>query len=221
VGDQYELYQAGRFNDTAVLIGTNSDEGALFSRGEVTPEKFESDVRSGYGERADTILAAYPHATVAEATRSTKNIARESTFAWHTWAWARLLAQKGTGEVYLYYFDYHQPHSPEGASHGTEMGYVFRNLEGPGGALSHLKGSPNAQDIGVSDVVSTTGSTSPRPAARRRWSAAAGLYDRRSAGDVLERKVEVRAPCRAGEGLGRSTPTTLGGVPRRRSSTRR
>ena len=83
-----------------------------------------------------------------------KNIARESTFAWHTWAWARLQAQKGKGKVYLYYFDYHQPHSPEGASHGTEMGYVFRNLEGPGGALSHLKGPPNAQDIAVSDVVS-------------------------------------------------------------------
>ena len=155
VGDQYELYQAGRFNDTAVLIGTNSDEGALFSRGEVTPEKFESDIKAGYGERADTILAAYPHATAAQATRSAKNVARESTFAWHTWAWARLQAQKGAGKVYLYYFDYHQPHSPDGASHGTEMGYVFRNLEGPGGALAHLKGPPNAQDTAVSDVVSS------------------------------------------------------------------
>ena len=27
-GDQYKLYQAGRFNDTNVLIGTNSDEGS-------------------------------------------------------------------------------------------------------------------------------------------------------------------------------------------------
>ena len=31
-GDLYEAYQASRFNDTAVLIGTNSDEGALFAR---------------------------------------------------------------------------------------------------------------------------------------------------------------------------------------------
>ena len=30
LGDQYKLYEAGRYNDTAVLIGTNSDEGALF-----------------------------------------------------------------------------------------------------------------------------------------------------------------------------------------------
>jgi len=27
-GDQYELYEAGRFNDTPILVGTNSDEGA-------------------------------------------------------------------------------------------------------------------------------------------------------------------------------------------------
>ena len=29
-GDQYELYSAGRYNDTSVLAGINSDEGALF-----------------------------------------------------------------------------------------------------------------------------------------------------------------------------------------------
>ena len=31
-GDQYVLYSQGHFNDTPVLIGTNSDEGALFIR---------------------------------------------------------------------------------------------------------------------------------------------------------------------------------------------
>jgi para-nitrobenzyl esterase len=30
-GDQYVLYSQGHFNDTPVLIGTNSDEGALFA----------------------------------------------------------------------------------------------------------------------------------------------------------------------------------------------
>jgi para-nitrobenzyl esterase len=155
VGDQYELYQAGRFNDTSVLIGTNSDEGALFSRGTVTPEQFESRIRKGYGARADTILAAYPHATDAEATRSMKNIFRESTFAWHTWAWARLQSQQGKGKVYLYYFDYHQPDEPEGASHGTEMGYVFGHLDGTGAMLSHLKGPAKPEDIAVSELISS------------------------------------------------------------------
>ena len=98
IGDQYELYQAGRFNDTPVLIGTNSDEGALFVRSAVTPAAFEKQIREGYGAQADTILNAYPHSTDKEAFKSTKDIFRETAFAWHTWAWARLQSQKGKGK---------------------------------------------------------------------------------------------------------------------------
>src|SRR5499427_5008991 len=60
--DQYMLYSAGKFNDTPVLIGTNSDEGALFSPGGATPAAYEKMIRDGYGEGADKILAANPHA---------------------------------------------------------------------------------------------------------------------------------------------------------------
>jgi para-nitrobenzyl esterase len=84
-----------------------------------------------------------------------KNIFRESTFAWHTWAWARLQSQKGKSKVYLHYFDYHQPDEPEGASHGTEMGYVFGHLEGPGAMLSHLKGPAKPEDLAISDLLSS------------------------------------------------------------------
>src|SRR5262249_55208415 len=58
-GDPYDLYSAGHFNATPVLIGTNSDEGALFVRGRVTSADFESTIRAGYGAKADSILAAY------------------------------------------------------------------------------------------------------------------------------------------------------------------
>jgi carboxylesterase type B len=40
--DQYMLYSAGKFNDTPVLIGTNSDEGASFSRGGTTSGAYET-----------------------------------------------------------------------------------------------------------------------------------------------------------------------------------
>ena len=69
-GDQYVLYSQGRFNDTPVLIGTNSDEGALFIQGGVTSAAFEGQIRAGYGEHADEILAVYPHATDARSRRS-------------------------------------------------------------------------------------------------------------------------------------------------------
>ena len=41
--DQYMLYSAGKFNDTPVLIGTNSDEGASFSRGGTTSAALRKD----------------------------------------------------------------------------------------------------------------------------------------------------------------------------------
>jgi para-nitrobenzyl esterase len=152
-GDQYELYRANRFNDTAVLIGTNSDEGGLFAQPGMTPTLFESQIRAGYGKEADVILAAYPHATDAEAARAGKDIFRESAFAWHTWAWAMLQAQKGHGKAYLYYFDHRTPQSPNGAGHGSEIAYVFRNLGG-GGALGSTT-PPRPEDVKMSDLMSS------------------------------------------------------------------
>jgi para-nitrobenzyl esterase len=153
-GDQYELYQAQRFNDTPVLIGTNSDEGALFARPGMTPTLFESEIRQGYGKRADVVLAAYPHATDAEAAKAGKDIFRDSAFAWHTWAWAMLQTQKGKGKAFVYYFDHRTPLSPNGAGHGSEIGYVFRNLDVP---LISSQGpaAPRPEDIKMSDLMST------------------------------------------------------------------
>jgi para-nitrobenzyl esterase len=127
-GDQYELYRARLFNDTPILVGTNSDEGAVFARPGVTPESFAAFVRSGFGDHADAILATYPHATPAEALKASKDLFRDSAYAWHTWAWARLQSGKGQGRAFVYYSDRRTPESPEGANHGVEIAYVFRNL---------------------------------------------------------------------------------------------
>jgi len=131
-GRSYELYEKRRFNDTPILIGTNSNEGGLFMRQPVTAAAFEKQVRSGYGERADVLLNAYPHATDAEASRSSADLFRESAFAWPTWAWARMQSQKGKGKTFVYYFDHRTPQSPNGADHGAEVTYVFQNFAGPG-----------------------------------------------------------------------------------------
>lgn len=148
VGDQYELYEAGTFNDTPILIGTNSDEGALFVRPGVTAAAFEKQVRSGYGPAADAILAAYPHATDAEAFTAAKGLFRESTFAWHTWVWARLQARQGQGKAYVYYFDHRTPLSPDGASHAAEIPYVFGNLRG-------FRAASSDTDLALSNLMSS------------------------------------------------------------------
>jgi para-nitrobenzyl esterase len=155
-GDQYELYQAKRFNDTPILIGTNSDEGALFlpPGPGVTAARFEQLVREGFGKQADAILAVYPHSTDADAVKSTKDLFRESTFAWHTWAWAMLQTEKGKGKAYVYYFDHRTARSPNGANHGDEIGYVFRNLGGPGIGLGPTP-PVRPEDTKISDLMSS------------------------------------------------------------------
>jgi para-nitrobenzyl esterase len=152
--DQYELYQAGRFNDTPVLIGTNSDEGALFAQPGMTVARFEEMIRAGYGKHADAILAVYPHATDAAAAKAANDVFRESLFAWHTWAWAMLQSQKGKGKAYVYYFDHRTPLSPNGANHGAEIGYVFRTLDVPSGPLGFI-GKPRPEDLAMSELLSS------------------------------------------------------------------
>jgi para-nitrobenzyl esterase len=133
LGDQYKLYEAGRYNDTPVLIGTNSDEGALFVPSAKASE-YQSGTRSGYGEYADKILAAYPGKTDAEALRSSRDLFRDTAFAWPTWAWARLQSKTGKGKVYAYYFSHRPPYPNQpqfkdwGAAHAGEIAYVFGNF---------------------------------------------------------------------------------------------
>jgi para-nitrobenzyl esterase len=145
-GDPYELYEKGRFNDTPILAGTNSNEGGLFMRGPVTAEDFEEQIRSGYGDRADAILKAYPHSSDAEAARASADVFREFAFAWPTWAWARMQSRMGKGKAFVYYYDHRTPASPDGANHAAEVSYVFGNFGGPGGAH-------RPEDMVLSDLI--------------------------------------------------------------------
>ena len=152
LGDQYKLYQAGHYNDTPVLIGTNSDEGALFVPA-ITAAAYQTNIRTGYGDYASKILAAYPGDSDAEALRSARDTFRDTAFAWPTWAWARLQSRTGKGKVFVYYFS-HRPPYPDmpqfkswGAAHAGEISYVFGNFS------EAMR--PNAADRAVSDEVSS------------------------------------------------------------------
>ncbi len=147
-GDQHVLFEAGRFNDTPVLIGWNSDEGAMFVRPGATPAAFEQRIRQSFGPAAEGLLKVYPHATAAEAFQSAKDIFRDSAFAWHTWTWARLQSRRGAHKAFVYYFDHRTSGSPEGASHAAEIGFVFRNLGGYGETL-------RPEDVALSDLMSS------------------------------------------------------------------
>jgi para-nitrobenzyl esterase len=147
--DLYSLYEAGSFNDTPVLLGHTSDETASFGESQnITPEEFEKQIKSQYGSHSDAILAAYPHSTEAEATKSSRDIRNESTFSWNTWTWARLQSKNGKGKAFQYCFDYH-PNSPDGGSgHGSDVPYAFQTLGGP-------MEEPKQEDLKLSDMISS------------------------------------------------------------------
>ncbi len=132
--DQYKLYEAGQFNDVNVIIGTNSDEGAMFAR-PVEPQVYKSGLQDRFGEFAEEILTEYPGDTKEQARFSTADLFRETAFAWPSWAWARLQSRTGKSKVFTYYFDQKQPEMPNmpmklrGAPHAAEIRYVFRNLD--------------------------------------------------------------------------------------------
>lgn len=146
-GDEYQLYQAGCFHDTPVLMGFNSDEGAMFVLPGTTSAGFEHQIRDKFGKSADSLLQVYRHATGAEAFKAAKDAFRDSTFAWPTWTWAMLRSHKSPHATYVYYFDHRIPSSPDGASHASEIGYVFGNLEGWGGGS-------RPEDLALSDMMS-------------------------------------------------------------------
>jgi para-nitrobenzyl esterase len=131
--DQHLLYEQGRYNDTPVLIGSNSDEGALFPpRG--TAASFIAEVHERFGPFADELLKVYP-ATESAWQRSSMDLTRDAAFAWHTLAWAQLQARAGKSKVFTYYFAHVPPRSAQsrykdatGAVHGEELPYVFGTL---------------------------------------------------------------------------------------------
>ena len=133
--DQYKLYEAGKYNDVNVIIGTNSDEGSMFAR-PMPVDAYQEHVRSIYGDWADRLLNIYPAKDEREVYFALSDIFRDGSFAWGTYSWANLQKKTGKGNVYMYYFDQDSENTilrsqRGGASHVAEMpfayGYTFGN----------------------------------------------------------------------------------------------
>jgi para-nitrobenzyl esterase len=131
--DQYKLYEAGKFNDTPILVGYNSDEGASFSPPK-TPEDYITGVKTRYGKFADDLIKAYPVGSNT-VPKTARDLARDAAFGWHTWSWARLQSKIGKSKVFYYYFDQHpdypegSPRAGYGSPHGQDVAYVFKHLD--------------------------------------------------------------------------------------------
>ncbi len=151
--DQYKLYEAKRFNDTAILVGYNSDEGVSFGVPK-TPQQYIDNVHQRYGKFADSLIKAYPAGENA-VPKTARDLMRDSAFGWHTWTWARMQSRLGKAKAYYYYFDQHpdypadSPKASQGAPHGRDVAYVFEHFKGDDGQ------KPTASDNAISEAMAT------------------------------------------------------------------
>jgi para-nitrobenzyl esterase len=136
-GRNEDLYGTGRFNDTPVLLGSNSGEGL----GGAPPGVTMQDIRDYTATmvcpaEAAALLPDNAQDSPEKARRIFEQLSRDGGFAWNSWTWARWQSRRGHGRVWLYYFDVRNPPSAEGAGHWTEIPYVFRNFTEWGGRLA-------------------------------------------------------------------------------------
>jgi len=121
-------FESGRQNDVPVLIGSNADEGSIFTPSDTTGTSFRGQVQRQFGADADALLALYPFSSDTEARRAQAHSMRDQTFGWEMRTWARLQTKTGKAPVFLYYFS-HVPPLPNsewlGAQHGSEIPYAF------------------------------------------------------------------------------------------------
>jgi para-nitrobenzyl esterase len=124
----YDVYKKGNQNDVPTLVGYNANDGGNLLERVLSPSEYVQSVRKKYGMLAQRVLELYPADTDAIAERSQRQLLRDNWFAWPVWTWARLQSRQGRAKAYLFHFS-HREQEPTEAVHGSELPYVFGNLE--------------------------------------------------------------------------------------------
>jgi para-nitrobenzyl esterase len=133
--EPWAVYSDGRQAPVDLLAGWNADEGQLFIAGHtVTAATLESGIADEIGQFPVPLRAWYHATTDAEARAKRAAFEGDLRMNYDTWTWLRLQARTGTGKVFAYRFE-QVPPAPagawsfaKGATHGSEIPYVFDNL---------------------------------------------------------------------------------------------
>ncbi len=127
--DVYTIYSSGKQSDVPTIIGSNSDEGTMFTR-PTTLAHLSQIAERRFGADADAYLKLYPASNDQEAFDAAAHSMRDQTFGWEMRTWAREQTKTGKSKVYMYYFSRVPPgnNRVKGAFHGSEISYVFGNL---------------------------------------------------------------------------------------------
>ena len=128
--DQYRLYERGEYNDVPVIVMTNSDEGALFTPGNITAEAYQKAARGMFGDMVDEALKVYPGNTDDEAFHGNGDAFRDIGFAWPSYAWLNLQSKTGKSPAYGAYLNqpstvsFSQDPRRRGVAHADDVMYL-------------------------------------------------------------------------------------------------
>jgi para-nitrobenzyl esterase len=132
--DVFGIYSKGKQNDVPMLVGSNADEGTIFTGANVTGQSFKEQSERRYGADAAAFLKLYPFTSDAEARSAQAASMRDQTFGWEMRTWARTQTATGKSKIYLYYFS-RVPPGPNaaavGSQHGAEIPYAFNWVNAP------------------------------------------------------------------------------------------
>ena len=163
-GDPYPMYQQGDYNDVNILMGTNSDEGSMFTGflGGFKPEQYEQEMKESFPDPTwqQKFREMYPGKNDQEAFDAHSDIFREAAFAWPTYAWGNLQSKntaegKGKGKVYMFFFNHAKQNFFRNGQntnrqymtmHAGELGLTF-------GQLGGFSGPANPSDEALSRLV--------------------------------------------------------------------
>lgn len=146
-----KLIATGKFNQVPVMIGSNKDEGTMFTmlaNPVKTPEDFDKMLTDAAPEHVETLRKHYPASNQQEMKASLNAVVRNLIFTLQARSAARLAAKAGV-PAYLYQFTFASPAGlgkMMGAHHGAEIPYVF-------GSLASMR-NPSDTDRALAETVS-------------------------------------------------------------------
>src|SRR5215471_16258337 len=102
--DVFTIYSKGKQSDVPTIIGSNNDEGTLFTPPNTTAASFRKLAETRFGKDADAFLKLYLFHSDQEAWEVQAESMRDQTFGWQMRTWAREQTKTGKSKVYVYYF---------------------------------------------------------------------------------------------------------------------
>ncbi|MET0389068.1 MAG: carboxylesterase family protein, partial [Polyangiales bacterium] len=128
-----ELFDSGAVNKVPYILGSNTDEGTLFTLS--APVTTEDELKAALtrtlpGANIAEILTVYPLSSFASPQAALARIVGDAQLVCSTWDAASRMQKLG-GNVWMYNFDVPvviptMPNLALGASHGAELVYVFQ-----------------------------------------------------------------------------------------------